>query len=1040
MIRIKPGFFILTLSVTMCLFFLCISPEKPDFSGSEIVYGLFADSACTDTINENSTFYYMDTLVLTVKLQTPHRVTDMMLVYEDSDGNILYADTSSDIAYTDSVISLKPCVLSSFGDQSLSLTFVRPDTVIEYVYNVEVEGVPPLLGNDKKIDTLGQNVVDSLFCFYISVTGTGPLTFTWYKDDTEFKPGKYDDTLYFSSLALSDRGMYKCIVESEWGSDSTEPYNLNLIHSAPAILNGKVIQASAIPQEDSALFLYVEATGSEPLQYKWSHNGLMIVGAINDTLHISDSLSLPDTGAYVCSLSNLWGEDVSVPYTIAFGNHPPQWKSDTIKGTVREGNVFNLSLIDSCTDPDNDILTFSLIQSKPSNDTITERGLYSYRPALNDAGHYYVIILAGDGKVYSPCVLSLTVTNDNQRPEFRDSLPAPFYKIDAGAELNISFIADDPDTDRITYSMAETTLPRPDSIVFTDSTLSWQSNADDGGSYTIEIHATDGYDTAVAQIDVAVGDIKLPPNISIGAYQSGDTIRIVEMQTLVCTVTVTDPDPGELPTLEIPLNKPDSAHFETTTGLFTYRPNFLVSSADTNFTYGNVTFIATDNASPPLKDTFIVHLEVVDSNTAPVLEPIEDVKVEEGDTISFTVSATDINGDSLYLYALSMPDGSVFTDSGNGKGSFEWQTTYTDADTYNVAFVVDDDVLFECQYVTIIVTDICIVIRTASKGGYISNIGPGMLPHDTNYVKYGTQYTLAAKTSSSIYKFSNWSGDVPDDSAVNPTIKGIVTSDLNLKAEFVPGEMVLIPAKDSSFQMGKPGGVQDTMEHNVTFTYDFWMDPKEVIQADYVELMGVNPSHFSSGKITPVENLTWFDAVLYCNAKSKADTLDTVYVYAGIPVNPGNGCTNLDSLVIRYECSGYRLPTEAEWEYAYRGGTTTQYFWGDSADSAEASKYAWHAQNSGSVTQEVGTKDTNNYGLYDMAGNVWEFINDYYAGYTGNETNPTGPEFGDLLYRGGSFEDSHEKMRCYWRYSNFTLDYRNKNIGFRVARPRVNPF
>jgi formylglycine-generating enzyme required for sulfatase activity len=163
-------------------------------------------------------------------------------------------------------------------------------------------------------------------------------------------------------------------------------------------------------------------------------------------------------------------------------------------------------------------------------------------------------------------------------------------------------------------------------------------------------------------------------------------------------------------------------------------------------------------------------------------------------------------------------------------------------------------------------------------------------------------------------------------------------------------------------------------------------------------------------------------------------------VYAGIPVNPGNGCPNLDSLVIHYERSGYRLPTEAEWEYACRGGTTTEYFWGDTADTATVKTFAWCKINSDSATQEVGILDTNNYGLHDMAGNVWEFINDYYDVYIGDETNPIGPEYGELLYRGGSFDDGFEKLRSYCRFSNTTIDFRDKTIGFRVARPRVNPF
>jgi formylglycine-generating enzyme required for sulfatase activity len=229
-------------------------------------------------------------------------------------------------------------------------------------------------------------------------------------------------------------------------------------------------------------------------------------------------------------------------------------------------------------------------------------------------------------------------------------------------------------------------------------------------------------------------------------------------------------------------------------------------------------------------------------------------------------------------------------------------------------------------------------------------------------------------------------------------------------------EMVQAPA--GSFLMGdeKNGPI-----HRVTITNPYYISKEPVTQALYQAVMNDNPSVFK-GNHNPVEAISWFDAARFCNVLSKAMNIVPAYKINGEKVEWVQGV------------SGFRLPTEAEWEYAARGGTTARFACGDLESGLEA--MGWHNQNSGGKTRPVGQKGPNVWGLFDMHGNVWEWTWDWRGDYpNGLANDPVGDSEGsDRVIRGGGWRNDARNCRSANRNHAPPGVRRYFVLGFRLSR------
>jgi len=314
-----------------------------------------------------------------------------------------------------------------------------------------------------------------------------------------------------------------------------------------------------------------------------------------------------------------------------------------------------------------------------------------------------------------------------------------------------------------------------------------------------------------------------------------------------------------------------------------------------------------------------------------------------------------------------------------------------------------------------------------------------------------TAYTVAISVTEAVTIKAIAVKDGMNDSAV-------ASASYTIKVPATAADFVLIPS--GTFQMGSNQGYDANKPvHTVTISKAFYMCDHEVTQAEYEAVMGEgsNPSYFKTGAAEgevqenrPVEQVSWYMAIVYCNKRSIKEGLTPCYTISGKtdPAEWGTIPTSSDETWNAVECNwtanGYRLPTEAEWEYAARAGDNTvdALTWSGTNAEATLGDYAWYSSNAGSKTHEVKKKSENAKKLYDMSGNVWEWCWDWWPAsdkYSADAaTDPRGDTLGSYrVSRGGSW-CSVAGSASVSRRDGYCPYIQGNYLGFRVCHSSSN--
>jgi formylglycine-generating enzyme required for sulfatase activity len=245
-----------------------------------------------------------------------------------------------------------------------------------------------------------------------------------------------------------------------------------------------------------------------------------------------------------------------------------------------------------------------------------------------------------------------------------------------------------------------------------------------------------------------------------------------------------------------------------------------------------------------------------------------------------------------------------------------------------------------------------------------------------------------------------------------------------------------------TFAMGSaPGEIgrdADEEVHLVTITRPFYLGRMEVTQAEWRDVARNDPSHFRGCEDCPVDSVNFWDALAYLNHISSVAGFAPCYELIGCDGTPGVNFVCETAAYDHATCDGFRLPTEAEWEYATRADTNTAFHNGIMVDErcsdTGLGTIGWYCGNAEERTKSVGSLAANAWGLHDTSGNLWEWVWDRYDAYEGDAADPLGPPAGDIRgVRGGGWYSLARECRSANRGAE-EPGYRSGDLGFRVAR------
>jgi len=435
---------------------------------------------------------------------------------------------------------------------------------------------------------------------------------------------------------------------------------------------------------------------------------------------------------------------------------------------------------------------------------------------------------------------------------------------------------------------------------------------------------------------------------------------------------------------------------------------------------------------------------------------------QPGMTVNITANATDAakkSGKSISSVQFYI-DGVLKSTSQNAPYAYSWNSTGAALGTHKIKVIAKDNTgLISGDSVSVNMSNNQPPVVTITQPNDSTVILPGSTVNiqsscgdadgTISKVEFFIAGTLVSTLTAAPYNYSWNTAGLPVgwySIKVKATDNSMIsnTDSIALKIAAPNSEMVLV--EGGTFQMGQSdpniGGSGNSSNeqpvHNVTLS-NFYISKFEVTQGEWTALMGTRSS-FSSDDFRPVSWISWYNVLVYCNKRSLAEGLTPAYSINGSTYPPDWGDVPNDynqtwnAVICNWTANGYRLPTEAEWEYAAKGGKNSHGY--TYSGSNDLNAVAWNYINSGNTDHSVGTKLPNELGLHDMSGNIWEWCWDRYANYnTNSQTNPHGPTTGSFrILRGGCYGDSEYSCRVKYRFKSNPNNNMSISFGFRLAR------
>ena len=994
----KPFLIAAAVLYILVLLFFCSKDTSSPYVITNSKFGLvlksssaiLSDSAITDTVGKT------DSIGITVYL--PDYIDSISISVKKANG-------ASDTAF--SIKSAKglgdttwfPITFRSAGKRTVTGTAYRTDkSQLTGTGSIMIFGKTITIGTRLSDETVNENGTAS---FTVKVSGDTPFIYQWLKDGANV--GTDSATLSINPVTINSQGQYSCFITDKWGDTITVgPARLTVTPNTvvnhkpqwkhnPIFVEVKENTILAIPLKDSCIDPDGDAVTF----------GLIAGTPPGDTLLngniYSYSPTYDDSGAYSVKIA---GSDGKLSDTLIINlhvlnvNRKPVFAADNPRVSYKIDAAGLLTFTMSATDPDLDQVSYfvnlSAATTLPHKTDCKLTGqTVTWQSTATDTGAWTVVVCAIDGKDTTSMPVQVTVGNVNAPPVISIQGVTRGQTLSVQETKTLSFIVKvtDPDTamgeklllrmnDRTPFGCGALAFDSTNgAFSFTPSYSCVQSDsiiapnvlfiATDNGMNGTLPPLSDTF-----SLKIMVTNLNRPPTITPTPDKSID-----EGKPLSFVVTASDPDAPPAPTVasgwlqngSVGATLPSGAAFNA--GSFSWTPSYgqagtysivfaasddMYSAYDTVvITVNNMSTKADFTPSPtsgeyPLTVSFVNNSlnattyfwDFGDGKTATDKNPINTFSAPGTYTVKLLATGNTVDSIKKTITAVRPPAPTNLTaDSGvtwikltwtKGSGSVSDTIYYAEGDT----------------------------VTEAGATKIANAVSPCLIKN----LKVGQKYSIAMTSTSN-------KGGMSDFSSV---IRKITAS---------PNGMKKILSQTKTFSMGQEGIAGPV--HPVSFTHNFWMDSVKVTQKEYVTLMAATYSNFSTtapyplpteGDNYPEFAITWYDAVLYCNARSKRDGLDTIYRYSSITGIPGNSCILGELVYDSLKANGYHLPTEAQWEFACRAGTTTKYYWGD--DTVGAGQYEWYFYNG--PFSPVAKKRPNGFGLYDMLGNAVEYVNDYY--------------------------------------------------------------